>query len=103
MNDELQQYSGHLVLDKHGAEVGTITDVVYDEMTELPTWGIVSPGHLHSRHYVPLMPPVYVSPDGDVVVPYDKVDVLRAPKVHREHVVSPVLRRELEHHYSLAD
>jgi hypothetical protein len=29
--------------------------------------------------------------------------VLRAPTVHRNHVVSPTLRRELEHHYALAD
>jgi hypothetical protein len=36
-------------------------------------------------------------------VPYDKADVLSAPKVHRNHVVTPMLRRELEHHYSLVD
>ena len=103
MNDDLQQYSGHVVIDRHGNEVGKITDVVYDEITEQPTWGIVSPGGLHARHYVPLMPPVYLSKDGAVVVPYDKSDVLNAPKVHRDHVVTSVLRRELEHHYALAE
>jgi len=102
-DDELPQFSGHPVIDRHGTEVGTITDVVYDEMTEEPTWGVVSPGILHSRHYIPLTPPVYMSEAGAVVVPYDKGDVLRAPKVHRNHVVSPMLRRELEHHYSLVD
>jgi hypothetical protein len=50
-----------------------------------------------------LSPPVYLSEAGAVVVPYDKGDVLRAPKVHRNHVVTPMLRRELEHHYSLVD
>jgi sporulation protein YlmC with PRC-barrel domain len=103
MNDELQQYSGHLVLDRHGAEVGTITDVVYDDVTDEPTWGVVSPGRLHAKHYVPLVPPVRLSEAGDVVVPYDKSDVLHAPKVHRDLVVTPMLRRELEHHYSLAE
>jgi len=103
MSDELQEYSGHTVIDRHGNEVGTITDVVYDEITEEPTWGIVSPGRLHSQHYVPLTPPVYLSTEGAVVVPYDKSDVLNAPKVHRNHVVTPVLRRELEHHYALAE
>src|SRR4051794_1822098 len=68
MNDELPQFSGHPVIDRHGTEVGTITDVVYDEMTEEPTWGVVSPGLLHSRHYIPLSPPVYLSDDGVVVV-----------------------------------
>ncbi|MEY2554441.1 MAG: hypothetical protein QOC57_2301 [Ilumatobacteraceae bacterium] len=103
MNDELTQFSGHPVIDRHGTEVGTITDVVYDEMTEQPTWGVVSPGMLHARHYIPLTPPVYVSEAGAVVVPYDREDVLRAPKVSRSHVVTPVLQRELEHHYSLVD
>jgi sporulation protein YlmC with PRC-barrel domain len=103
MNDELKQFSGHPVIDRHGTEVGTITDVVYDEITEEPTWGVVSPGGLHARHYIPLSPPVYLDTGGAVVVPYDKDDVMRAPKVHRNHVVTPVLRRELEHHYSLVD
>jgi sporulation protein YlmC with PRC-barrel domain len=103
MNDDFQAYSGHPVIDRHGTEVGTITDVVYDEVTEAPTWGVVSPGILHARHYIPLSPPVYLDTGGAVVVPYDKSDVLRAPKVHRNHVVSPSLRRELEHHYSLVD
>ena len=56
MNDELKQFSGHPVIDRHGTEVGTITDVVYDEITEEPTWGVVSPGGLHARHYIPLSP-----------------------------------------------
>ena len=103
MNEVLPQFSGHTVIDRHGTEIGTITDVVYDETTEEPTWGVVAPGLLHSRHYVPLMPPVYVSQGGDVVVPYDRTDVLHAPKVHRGHVLTPTLRRELEHHYALAE
>jgi len=103
MSDELQTFSGHAVIDRHGTEVGTITDVVYVEITEERTWGVVSPGVLHSRHYIPLAPPVYVSEAGAVVVPYDREDVLRAPKVHRNHVVTPAVRRELEHHYALAD
>ena len=44
MNDEVTQFSGHPVIDRHGEEVGTITDVVYDEVSEKPTWGVVSPG-----------------------------------------------------------
>lgn len=82
MNDELQAYSGHPVIDRHGTEVGTITDVVYDEVTEEPTWGVVSPGLLHARHYIPLTPPVYLDTGGAVVVPYDKTDVLQIGRAH---------------------
>ena len=52
MNDELPQFSGHTVIDRHGTEVGMITDVLYDEMTEEPTWGVVSAGH-------PARPPLH--------------------------------------------
>ena len=103
MNDEVTQFSGHPVIDRHGEEVGTITDVVYDEVSEEPTWGVVSPGGLHARHYIPLTPPVYLDAGGAVVVPYDKSADLHAPKVPRNHVVTPMLRRELEHHYALVD
>jgi len=103
MNDEITQYSGHPVIDRHGEEVGTITDVVYDEISEKPTWGVVSAGALRGRHYIPLTPPVYLDTGGAVVVPYDKSAVLHAPKVPRNHVVTPLLKRELEHHYALVD
>jgi sporulation protein YlmC with PRC-barrel domain len=103
MNDEITQYSGHHVIDRHGEEVGTITDVVYDEISEKPTWGVVSAGALRGRHYIPLTPPVYLDTGGAVVVPYDKSAVLHAPKVPRNHVVTPLLKRELEHHYALVD
>jgi len=102
-DDQMTQFSGHLVIDRHGEEVGTITDVVYDEISEQPTWGVVSRGGLHARRYIPLTAPVYLDKGGAVVVPYDKSAVLHAPKVPRNHVVTPLLRRELEHHYSLVD
>jgi sporulation protein YlmC with PRC-barrel domain len=96
-------FSGHQLVADDGQVVGTITDVVYDDVTERPVWGVVSPGFLRAGHYVPLLPPAHLSSDGAVVVPYDKAKVMQAPKVHRDHVVTPMLRRELEHHYSLAE
>jgi len=71
-DDQMTQFSGHPVIDRHGEEVGTITDVVYDEISEQPTWGVVSPGGLHARRYIPLTAPVYLDKGGAVVVPYDK-------------------------------
>ena len=101
MNDDFQAYSGHPVIDRHGTEVGTITDVVYDEITEEPTWGVVSPGMLHARHYIPLSPPVYLDTGGSIVVPYDKADVLRCTQVHPQPCRHADASAQLEHHYSL--
>jgi uncharacterized protein YrrD len=92
---------GHPVLDLHGHEIGTISDVLYDEASDLPSWGVVNPGLLHANHYVPLTPPTYVSDTGAVVVPFDKKVILQAPKANRDHIITPVLQRELEHHYAL--
>ena len=97
------QFSGHTLLDQHGHEVGTITDVVFDPDSETPRWGVVDPGVLKSAHYVPLVPPAYVTDQGTVVVPYDRNTILHAPKAKRVHVLSPVVERELEHHYALTE
>ena len=102
MNDEFQSYSGHQVIDRHGTEVGTITDVVYDEITEEPTWGVVSPGVLHARHYIPLAPPVYLDTGGAVVVPYDKTFVKHAPKANKDHVLTSAMKAELNTYYGIS-
>jgi uncharacterized protein YrrD len=92
---------GHPVLDVHGHAVGTIADVVYDQDSELPRWGVVNPGVLHSNHYVPLQPPTYVSDEGAVVVPFEKKVIMHAPKAPRDHIITPDLQRELELHYAM--
>ncbi len=80
MNDELPQFSGHPVIDRHGTEVGMITDVVYDETTEEPTWGVVSPGLLHARHYIPLSPPVYSRKPEPSLCPTTRVTCCALPR-----------------------
>lgn len=96
-------FAGHRLLDEQGVEVGTITDVVYDNRSQRPAWGVVNPGLLKSSHYVPLVPPAYVTQEGNVISPYAKHLILHAPKAKAGHVVSPMLERELEHYYALAD
>lgn len=96
-------FHGHPVHDANGNEVGTITDVVYDQGSMRPRWGVVSPGRLKAPHYVPLNPPVYVSDNGAVIVPYDKHVILHAPKARGQHVLTPQIERELEVHYSVSN
>lgn len=95
-------FRGHEVVDENGVTVGKITDIVYDHRTEQPRWGVVATGLFKSTHYVPLVAKTYMSENGAVVVPYDRQTILHSPKAARDHVLSPMKERELEHHYALA-
>ena len=99
---DVPRFHGHPVRDPNGNEVGTITDVVYEQGSLRPRWGVVSPGKLKAPHYVPLMPPSYLSENGAVIVPYDKRLIMQAPKARGQHVLTPNLEHELELHYSVA-
>lgn len=101
--EDVPRFAGHQLLDENSEVVGTIVDVVFDNRTERPVWGVVDPGLLKAAHYVPLVPPTYVTRDGGVKSPYTKRLIMHAPKAKRGHILTPVLERELEHHYSLAD
>jgi len=92
---------GRTVIDTHHVEVGTITDVVYDDVSSNPTWAIVKTGALRGEHYMPLVD-TYVADDGRLVAPFDKTSVKRAPKAGRDHVVTPDIAKELRDYYGRA-
>jgi PRC-barrel domain len=93
-------FRGHRVVDEHHRGIGRVTDVIFgDDGT--PRWAVVSPGLFRGEHYLPL-DHSYVSLDGDLVVPYDKRTVTKSPKADRDHVLTSVVERDLEHYYHLA-
>ena len=92
---------GRTVVDTHHIEVGTITDVVYDDVSSIPTWAIVKTGALRGEHYMPLAE-TYVADDGRLVVPFDKSSVKRAPRAGRDHVVTTDIAKELRDYYGRA-
>jgi hypothetical protein len=93
-------FRGHRVVDEHHRGIGRVTDVIFgDDGT--PRWAVVSPGLFRGEHYLPL-DNSYVSLDGDLVVPYDKRTITKSPKADRDHVLTSVVERDLEHYYHLA-
>jgi hypothetical protein len=93
-------YRGHRVIDEQHRTVGRVTDVIFaDDGT--PRWAVVSAGLFRGEHLLPLQQ-AYISLDGDVVVPYDRRTVTKAPKVNRDHVLTQDVERDLEHYYRLA-
>ncbi len=93
-------YRGHRVVDDHHRPIGKVTDVIYDE-TGIAKWAVVSPGVFRAEHFLPL-DNTYLSLEGNLVAPFDKRTVSRSPKAERDHVLSPITERALEHYYRLA-
>lgn len=95
------RFSGLEMLDETGQKVGTVSDVIYDDPTQIePTWLVVKPGLLRGQHYVPAAG-AYRTTDERLVSPYPAEQVLSAPKAGSEHVIGPELRQKLAEHYDL--
>lgn len=103
-------YTGHLVIDELGTNIGKVTDVVYDEQSDqsagdavgrLPDWLVVDPGMLRAAHYMPVAGS-YRTADGTIVAPWDKDRVKSAVKASTDHIITREQREQLLHHYALA-
>ena len=104
MSEHRPTYTGHNVLDEHGAGLGRVVDVIYtdpstsDDGSMTPHWLVVDPGPLRKAHYVPI-DGSYVTDKGDVVVPWDKRWVKSAPTANGDHLLTEDQIVELEQHY----
>lgn len=92
-------YTGHEMLDATGEKIGVVEDVIYDAQTQEPRWAVVKRGFLHPRPSLVPLTFGYRTPDGAIVVPYDKQLVTTAPKVGRDHVITDESERALRSHY----
>ncbi|HSJ91781.1 MAG TPA: hypothetical protein VK917_06915 [Ilumatobacter sp.] len=101
-------YMGHMVVDEHDQEIGTVVDVTYDDasgtagsLSESPSWLVVDPGLFKAAHWVPVAG-TYRSASGNIVVPWDRELVKHSPKAADDHRMTPELERELSEHYEVA-
>jgi hypothetical protein len=93
-------YMGLTAQDEHGATIGSISDVVYDETTQEPQWLVVNPGTLRADHFVPV-DGAYTTEEGNVVVAFTKQMVKEAPKATGDHVISHDVEQELREYYTV--
>jgi hypothetical protein len=96
-----QSIHGHRVVDQAFVDVGTVTDVVYDNREMEPRWAVVKTGLIGGERYVPLKDS-YVADDGRLVVPYYRASIKRAPRPNREHVITTQDEKELRDYYGVA-
>jgi sporulation protein YlmC with PRC-barrel domain len=98
-SDAPPTYAGHDVIDPHGAPVGTVKHVIYDDQGVDAEYLVVDPGPLRSARYVPVAGSYFAVTDR-IVVPWDKVWIRRAPKATGSQDLSLFDRRTLEVHYA---
>jgi uncharacterized protein (TIGR02271 family) len=97
----LEQWRGHEVVDQNGAKAGTLEDVLYDEQTGQPEWGLIQTGLFGKRETV--VPLTNVSFRGDqICVPYDKDTLKGAPNVDADQDLSQQEEKTLAQHYGLS-
>ena len=93
--------AGHAVVDTRLARVGKVTDVLFDDRAAEPRWAVVKTGILGGEHFVPL-DHTYVDSEGRLVVALNKSNIKRAPRVPRDHVLTPETQRQLRDYYGIA-
>jgi hypothetical protein len=98
----MQTFNDCVVIDPNGDKVGTVKDVVSDNITLEPRWLVVDMGALKPSHYIPVAGVTHVA-DDQLAVRYTKETVKTAAKAHRAHVLSPEDDRELMEHYGLTN
>ena len=106
---------GHRVPDGGGAELlGALAreaprrdrlarrDVLFDDRNMEPRWAVVKiPGLLGGEHFMPV-DNSYVDEDGNLIVPWNKDIVKKAPKPGGDHVMTPEVASELREYYGAA-
>ncbi|MDH3678701.1 MAG: PRC-barrel domain-containing protein [Acidimicrobiia bacterium] len=97
---KVTEYRGSRLLDEHGTAIGDVSDVIYEGVSNEPTWLVVNPGLLRAEHYVPARG-AYRTDDDKVVVPFSAEQVKTAPKAKGDHVLSNEVRSVLTQHYHL--
>jgi hypothetical protein len=92
--------TGRLVVDTQFAKIGTVTDVLSDDVGAR-RWAIVKTGVFSGEHVMPLED-TYVDTDGRIVATINKAVVKLAPRVRGDHVLTVEDRRELRDYYNVA-
>jgi sporulation protein YlmC with PRC-barrel domain len=91
--------TGRRVLDEYGLRLGTVTDVVFAPGAYEPDYLVVDPGPLRRSRFVPT-DGACQTPDGDVIVPWDRDWFRLAPKASGWVRMSDFDRRRLRAHYA---
>jgi uncharacterized protein (TIGR02271 family) len=96
--DTYEGWIGRMAVDRSGDKIGTITDIYYDDATDLPEWITVKTGLLGTRSsFVPLHG---AESDGEHLrLPFEKAQVKDAPNIDTDGSLTPDEERTLYDYY----
>jgi uncharacterized protein YrrD len=96
--DTSPHLTGEVLYDLRGDRIGTISDVVFDDMTGEPAWVVVAYGLFNQHHR--LAPIDVIKRRGErVISAVAKADVRKAPMIGTHGVVTPELADEAHRYY----
>jgi uncharacterized protein YrrD len=93
--------TGSSVIDRDGAQIGTATDVIFDDVDLQPRWLVVRYGGLRHHHTAVPFDRTYVAEDGSVVAEPGKEAVMHAPRVGKGAPLSPDEEASLVDYFSV--
>jgi uncharacterized protein YrrD len=93
--------TGSAVVDRDGSQIGTATDVIFDDVDLQPRWLVIRYGSLRHHHTAIPFDRTYVTDDGSVVAEPGREVVLHAPRVGRGAPLSPEEEADLESYFSV--
>jgi sporulation protein YlmC with PRC-barrel domain len=95
-------WRGKTVLDRDGDKIGKLGDIYLDRKTDAPAYAAVNTGLFGTQEsYLRLED---AQPDGDDIrVPYEKAQVLDAPRIDPDVALTTDEERRLDEHYGAAD
>ena len=94
--------TGSSVIDRDGAQIGTATDVIFDDVDLQPRWLVVRYGGLRHHHTAVPFDRTYVTDAGDVVAEPGREVVIHAPRVGKGAPLSPEEESSLEEYFDIA-
>lgn len=100
--EDVRLWQGKTVLDSSGKQIGTISDVYFDEQTGQPEWALVSSGLFGTRqHFIPIAHQRMQSGQDSVTVSFSADQVMNAPSVDADGELSEDEEHRLYNHYGI--
>jgi uncharacterized protein (TIGR02271 family) len=98
--DTMQRWREMVVVDRNGTTVGTISEFYIDRGSRLPTFALLNTGLFGTKQtFVPLIRAS--ERNGEIHLPYDKGQIISAPRVDIDGELTPDAEAALFGHYGM--
>ena len=97
-----QPLTGCEIVGPDGDHIGKVSDVISDVQTEEPAYVLVDFGMLKKHHVLVPLQQSHRTPEGSLVVPFDKEKVKHAPNVDTPVALTKQLEDQVHDYYGVS-